>query len=88
MVDWMVKKFGASSSTSISCGGAIGASPNAGLHDALSKFLEKTGEGISTWLIQSAMASASAEKQQALADAMIDDHLHQLKKCLATTNDA
>ena len=29
--------------------------------------------------MQSAMASASAEKQQALADAMIDDHLHQLK---------
>ena len=30
------------------------------------------------WLMQSTMASASAEKKQALVDAMIDDHLSQL----------
>ena len=35
------------------------------------------------------MASTNTEKKQALVDAMIDDHLHQLKKqqqAMATTN--
>ena len=80
MIDHIVKKFGVPSSNSVSSGGTIAASPNAGLHGALSKFLEKTGEGMSAWLMQSATASTSAEKKQALADAMIDDHLHQLKQ--------
>ena len=32
------------------------------------------------WLMQSTMASASAEKKQDLADAMIDDHPCQLQE--------
>ena len=35
---------------------------------------------MTAWLIQTAMTSASAEKKQALADAMIDDHLYPLQE--------
>ena len=77
MSDQMAKKFGVTSTNSISSGATCGASPKCG--QSLSKLLDKAGEGMTAWLMQSAMASASAEKKQALADGMIDDHLHQLQ---------
>ena len=78
MADQMAQKFGVTSANSISSGATNGALPRSGLHESLSKFLDKAGAGLIAWLMQSTIASANAEKKQALANEMIDDRIHQV----------
>ena len=63
MVDQIAKKFGVTSTNSISSG-ATGASPKSGLHESLYKFLDKGWEGMTAWLLQSAMASVGVGKNK------------------------
>ena len=58
----------------------------AGLHDALAKFLDKAGDGMMTWLMQSMSATAGAVMKHQSADEMMGQHWKLLNLLLKARN--